>query len=366
VREAPIRTVVHFTDAAAFGGAEQMILNLLAGLDRRRWRPILLHHGDPGASELPTRAGNLDVECIEIPRRTPRRSIARRLRRMRPAIFHAHLNWPFACSRALVAAALARTPGVVATQQLYVPIRSCRGVLRHKILSAAVDRYIAVSHHMAGMLRRACLFSERKIRVVHNGVPLPRFEPDSRPSLREALGARNGRPVVLTLARLDRQKGIGYLIEAAAQVPAALFVVAGEGPEREALQDKARTCGVADRVLFLGYRTDVLALLASCDAFALPSLYEGLPLSVLEAMAASKPVIATRVGGTDEAVEDGVTGLLVPPADATALASAIRRLLEQRPLAIRLAGAARESVQRDFSAELAAARTMRIYEELVA
>ncbi len=359
------RTVIHFTDASVFGGAEQMILTLLAELDRARWTPILLHHGESGLQELIERSRRLDVPIVAIPRKQAVRSIRGYLRQSRPAIFHAHLNWPFSCSAGLAAAALARIRRVVATQQLFVPISSPRQVLRHKVLSTMVDRYIAVSHHMAKLLREVCVFADKRVRVVHNGVPLPQFEREVQGDLRERLDGGAGRPIVLTVARLDRQKGIEYLIEAACQVPEALFVVAGEGPERRALEDKAKACGVADRVVFLGYRRDIPELLASCDAFVLPSLYEGLPVSVLEAMASARPVVATDIGGTNEAVGEGVTGLLVPQADPAALARGIRRLLVDRCLAERLGTEGRERVQREFSSALVAARTMEIYDELV-
>src|SRR5262249_9777834 len=149
--------------------------------------------------------------------------------------------------------ALARIPGVLATQQLFVPIRSRRAVVRHRLLSIAVDRYIAVSHHMAEMLRDVCFLGGRRVRGVHNGVPLEPFEREIGSSLRESLNEGDGRPIVLTLARLAQQKGIRYLIEAATQVPDALFVVAGEGPERAALGAKADALGVGKRVVFLGH-----------------------------------------------------------------------------------------------------------------
>ena len=105
-------------------------------------------------------------------------------------------------------------------------------------------------------------------------------------------------------------------------------MLAGEGDERSRLEQMARTLGLAERVRFLGYRPDIPELLAVCDLFVLPSLYEGLPLAVLEAMAASRPVVATAVGGTDEVVTDGESGLLVPPAEPAALTAAIRTILE--------------------------------------
>ena len=283
---------------------------------------------------------------------------------MRPQVFHAHLNWPLACSDGILGAALARVPAVVATQQLFVPIRSRRRALRQRLVSLAVDRYLAVSEDMARMLRDV-VWSPRKVRVVHNGIPLAPFDAGIQP----APGAnpwtgRSGRPKVLTLARLDPQKGLGHLIEAAARIPEAFFAIAGEGPERAALEAKAEESGVKDRVVFLGHRRDAPALLANCDLFVLPSLYEGFPVSVLEAMASGKPVVATAIGGTDEAVQDGVTGFLVPPSDPAALAGAIRRVLADRTLANGLGAAGRERVRRNFSVETVAERTAEIYEEI--
>jgi glycosyltransferase involved in cell wall biosynthesis len=122
---------------------------------------------------------------------------------------------------------------------------------------------------------------------------------------------------------------------------------------------------VSDRVVFLGYRQDIPDLLASCDLFVLPSLFEGLPLSILEAMAAGKPVIASAIGGTDEAVLHGETGLLVPPADPTALAAAIHTVLSNPLLARRLAAAGKARVYRTFSAEAMVQRVTQTYEEIL-
>jgi glycosyltransferase involved in cell wall biosynthesis len=354
---------VHYTDASIFGGAEQMILTLLSALDRDRWKPVLLHHGETGLNELIERSRGMGVHTAAVSRTSKRRAILHFLRETRPAIFHAHLNWALACSDGLAAAGLARVSGVVATQQLFVPLQSRRRILRHRLVSLAVDRYLAVSHHMAAMLRKVCLFSERKVRVVHNGIPLPPFERSGPATLPESLAIGDGRPIVLAVARLVEQKGIGFLIEAAARVPEAVFVVAGDGPERAALEARTASNGVRERFFFLGHRRDVPELLASCDVFVLPSLYEGLPVSVLEAMASEKPVVATAIGGTDEAVQDETTGLLVPPADSEALARAIRRVLRDRPLAARLGQEARQRVRREFSDRVVAERVEQNYRE---
>ena len=178
----------------------------------------------------------------------------------------------------------------------------------------------AVSHEVAQRLGQTFRIPARKINVVYNGVPISSFNRPANAALRIALTGSAGKPIVLTTARLAEQKGLCYLLKAAALVPEAIFVLAGEGPERANLEAQAGELGLNERVLFVGYRQDVPDLLASCDLFVLPSLFEGLPLSILEAMAANKPVVASAIGGNDEAIFHRETGLLVPPADPPAAA----------------------------------------------
>jgi glycosyltransferase involved in cell wall biosynthesis len=171
--------------------------------------------------------------------------------------------------------------------------------------------------------------------------------------------------MVLTVARLEEQKGLEHLVEAAALIPDVVFVIAGEGSRRAPLEARAQALGVHDRLVFLGYRQDVPDLLACCTVFVLPSLFEGLPLAVLEAMGAGRPVVATRIGGTDEIITDGYTGLLVPPRDSVALARAIRRVLSDTDLARRLGKAGQRRALYEFSAERMAAQVTHIYDELL-
>ena len=129
---------------------------------------------------------------------------------------------------------------------------------------------------------------------------------------------------------LSEHKGIGYLLDAAkailAQAPATRFVIAGDGPVRASLEAKARALGFGDRVMFIGYRTDIPDVVSAFDTYVLPSLTEGLPLALLEALAVGSPIVCTRVGGNPEIVEHGVNGYLVPPGDSTALTEGILRL----------------------------------------
>ena len=361
------RRVVHYVDSDLFGGSEEAALHLIAALDRARWEPVLLHHTGAGVARLVEGAGRLGVRTCAVPRPDRARRIPglaglwQALRTERPAILHAHLSWPLACKYGVLAAWLARVPAIVATAQLYHEVGSHR---EQRLMSMALRRIIAVSNEVRTRYARELRVPERKLAVVPNGIAVPPAVRRPDPALRAELV--RGRPdyVVLTPARLHEQKGHAYLLAAAAQVTEATFILAGDGPLRAELERLAAELNVADRCVFLGYRSDVSDLLAAADVFVLPSLFEGLPVSVLEAMAAERPVVATAIGGTDEAVTHEVTGLLVPPRDAAALAAAIRRLLADPLLARRLAAAGRERVQREFSSAATARNVMRIYEEV--
>ena len=366
-----MRTVVHFTDTAQFGGAERILLTVLAGLDRERWRRVLLHRDEPGIAPLIREAHALGVETRVVPR-WRRRNLAawlvRRaaeLRAERAAVFHAHLTWARRCRDGLAAAMLARVPAIVATQQLFAGIRRPRALWSQRLLFLGVHRYLAVSEDMSRALEPTCLFPSRKIRVVHNGVPLDTIRRRPDPAIRRVLTGEIDRPVVLTAARLEPQKGLEYLLKTAALVPNVGFAIAGEGTARQSLESLAARLGVADRVRFLGHREDVPDLLANADLFVLPSLFEGLPVSVLEAMAAGVAVIASAIAGTDEVVRDGETGLLVAPRDPAALAAAVRVLTDNPERRHELAAAGAARVREEFSADVMVARIAATYEELL-
>jgi glycosyltransferase involved in cell wall biosynthesis len=287
------------------------------------------------------------------------------LRRRRPDVFHAHLTWPLGAKNAMLAAILARRPAVIATAHLFLDVEITRAMrLQERLIGMAADRLLVVSRDTGRRMHRALGWPLSKMEVIRNAVDAHAVQRPPDPALRRALSGDGDAPLVLVIARLDVQKGHRYVLAAAAQVPGAVLVVAGDGPERAGLEALAGELGIADRVRFLGWRDDVPELLAVSDLVVLPSLYEGLPVSVLEAMAAGRAVVATAVGGTDEAVEDGESGLLVRPRDADGLAAAIRRLLQDNGLRDRLAAAGRARVERDFSAAAMVARITDVYDLL--
>jgi glycosyltransferase involved in cell wall biosynthesis len=346
---------------------------LLESLDRQAWQPTLLLEDAAGTEPLQERAAEIGVPVRRIEplplglvgaRRVP--VLARMLRRQRPDVFHAHMSSPVAAKYALAAAVLARVPAILGTVQVISHFGFDRSTLAQlRLLARRVDRYIAVSHDIAATLSGTFGWPAGKIEVIYNAVDLGPLDVEAPPGLRERLGAED-RMLVLTAARLSDQKGHDILLEAAADGPNAVFVLAGEGPERTRLEALADRYGVADRVRFLGHRSDIPELLAVCDIFVLPSLYEGSSLAVLEAMAAHRAVISSAIGGTDELIEDGRSGLLVPPGNAGALAAAVQRLLGDGELRASLASRAHERVERDFTRDSMARRVAGVYVEVLA
>jgi glycosyltransferase involved in cell wall biosynthesis len=366
-----IRTVLHFIDGSAVGGTELTALQIMTGLDRALWRPILLHHDEPGLAKLLACATEHGIEHCVVPRMETIRDLHlmhhfwRRVANAGASVFHAHLTWPLSCKYGLLVAALARVPAIVATAHTRLPIRkSLQG--QPRLIARLVHRYMAVSRSVASHLRTEFGIDARKVEVVYDGIDLNEWDRERAPATRDALlGGKTG-PLVITVARLADGKGHLDLLAAARQVPDAVFVLVGDGPLRALLESEASNLGVADRVRFLGERQDVPGLLACADLFVLPSLSEGLGVCLLESMAAGVPIVATAIGGIDEVIEASRTGLLVPPATPSAIADAIVRLWGDPLLARTLTAAARETVRERFDAKRMVSHVTRVYDEVLA
>jgi glycosyltransferase involved in cell wall biosynthesis len=219
-------------------------------------------------------------------------------------------------------------------------------------------------------------YNPKNIVVIPNGVDLSRFDgPRADQRIRQEFGFGPDTPVVTVVSRLTRLKGIENFLEAAAALkpryPDARFLIVGETsphdrPYLKELTDLAARLGVADRVTFTGLRSDVAELLATATVAVMPSLNEALSNVLLESMAAGAPVVATRVGGTPEALIDGDTGLLVEPGDSAAIATAVARLLDDRELATRLGRSARSLIADKFSVDRMVRSTEQLYLSLLA
>lgn len=225
--------------------------------------------------------------------------------------------------------------------------------LADRLLAGLTDRAIAVSASTRDFLVAERHVPAERVRLIWNGAPLDEFAPRpgaQRQALRRELGLPEAAPVIGTIGRLSEQKGHRYLLDALPAVlarrPEVRVLVVGDGDQLPALRSRAADHGIADRVLFAGHRTDVPALLSAIDVFTIASTYEGTPLALFEAMAAGRAIVSTAVDGCREVLEDGVTGLLVPPRDPEAMGTALIRVLEDPTLRARLAGSALEASRR--------------------
>jgi glycosyltransferase involved in cell wall biosynthesis len=350
------RSVYYFTDSRQRGGAEAALLLLLEHLDRSMWEPTLLYVPCEPLESVAEDARRLDVAVHPVP---DVRELARVLRHGRPSVFHAHLSWPLAARTQLAASVAMRVPAVVATYHLFPPGSFGRTAsLQGKLLSMGIGRGIAVSQAVANALVERLGWPRRKLEVIRNGVPVEQFRGEPDPELRRELTAGTDDVLFLTTARLDPQKGLDVLLQAAESIDGTRFLIAGDGAERERLAG-----GI--RVRILGHRDDVPALLAACDAFVLPSLFEGTPIALIEAMAAGKAIVATAIPGVDELVVAEESALLVPPGDPEALAAALRRVVVEPELRARLGAAARQRAETMFAIETSTHRVMSVYDELL-
>lgn len=321
-----------------FGGAEKFLFDLGGYLLGRGHTVALVSSGGvfaDGLAELGARTYRLPLE-----RRSAFAANAWALRgvlkREAPQLV---------CANSFLTAALARLAGARPLLILHNPLQAWHLPVIARAGRLLVERVLSVTD--CNRRRLVALgFPAGRIETVPNGVDLTRFPAREWRPLREEVR-------VGTVARLEGYKGHRFLLRALAELcagdrPVVLELV-GDGAARPELEALAQSLGLASRVHFLGSRADVARIVAGWDIFVLPSLVEGLPISILEAMAVGVPVVATDVGGVAEVVRDGVTGLLVPAGDSRALAGAIGRLIDEEGLARRLTLAARRQIEERFA-----------------
>jgi glycosyltransferase involved in cell wall biosynthesis len=378
----PVR-LMEFVGDFGVGGTERQFVNLGLALDPSRfalWFGCLHrwgHHlGEIGAHGVPI----LDYGVLTF--KDPRvigaqLRLARDIRRFGIQIVHTY-NF-YANVFAIPAAKIAGSRVVASIRDMGVYLSPKKRLMQRHICRLA-DRILVNASAIRDWLI-ADGYDADRITVIPNGIDLARFEqPKVSGSVHAEFGIPIRAPLVGVVGRVTRFKGLEDFLKAAATIalryPTAHFLIVGEGIGRTAtlardeeyrqeLKQLAAQLGIQDRVVFTGFRADVERIFASLSVSVQPSLSEGLSNVVLESMATGLPVVATRVGGTSEAVEDGVNGLLVPPGDPAALAQAVCGLLAEPTLAASLGAAARSSVMERFSIKRLATTTGSFYESLL-
>ena len=361
--------VVEVLATGTNGGAQEHLYGLVTRLDTSRF-DVSIVSLSPGSAVRKLQRAGFDVLVIDDPDDAIAvGALAAHLAEVRPDVIHNHMyRAELVGTRAAIALGEIghRRPYVVSTVHSS-RIRSDEDRQRLRELTPRMDQLIAVSK----MIERKLVDEGRTgapIRRIYNGVDLSRYDDqEACCTLPEEYGMEPGSQIVGVVARLEPEKGHPTLLGAWPLVlrsaPDAYLLIVGEGSRREALEAQARDLRIAHRVVFTGRRDDVPAVTAALDVAVLPSYREAQGLSVLEAMALSRPVVASDVGGIPEMITDGQSGLLVPPHDADALAAAITRLLLDHPFADMIGRAGHDTVHDRFCIQLMVDAIEGIYEE---
>lgn len=354
---------LHIDTARTWRGGQNQVLVTVLGLRALGHRATLVAH--PGG-ELRQRARE-GLELIPLAPKTEMDlgaawRLSRLVKQLRPEILHAHDPHGVAmAAMALSMSTLPAKPPLVASRRVDFRMR---GNTLSRWKYRQVDCFICASDAIRQMLLADGIEPSRAV-TVHEGIDLDRVAAAPAVNLHEELWLPHHAPIVGNVAALVPHKGHRHLIDAASlvlrQVPDTRFVIAGEGELRPNLERAIKDRRLEKHVLLAGFRPDVLSLHKAFDIFAMSSVTEGLGTSLLDAMAAGKPVVATTAGGIPEVVVDGETGFLVPPRDPHAMAEALVKLLKDSALRQQMGQAGRLRARRRFSAERMVQDTVRVY-----
>jgi glycosyltransferase involved in cell wall biosynthesis len=364
--------VVYLTHTLGVGGAEELILNVVARLPRERYEPIVCcFENPPGPMGKEIAAHGVEVVPLGIMPglRHPLGwwPIVRYLRRVRPQVVHTFMLPASLYGRA--AAVLARVPVIIGTEVNIYDRKQWHHILIERALAGASACIVASAESVKRAYVRQLGIAPDAVRVLYNAVNWSRLDATMTPTdVRHELGIPDERLVVGVVATLQDKKGHRVLLDAVAHTPGlerVWVMLVGDGPLRASLEHYASTLGIRERVTFCGTRRDLGNLLPAMDVFALPSLWEGLPLALILAMGAARPVVATRLAGIPEVVTDGESGLLVEPGDAASIGAALARVCGDASLRARLGTSARPAVLERFGADTYTRSVANLYEEFL-
>lgn len=346
-----------YSDALVWGGAEECVASILAGLDDG-FEVVVVGVDRDIAERIAARRPGSEVR---VARRVRSQwdvgrlvALARMFRGLRPDVVHVNLRAPYQTQHGELAAALSRCRTVALEHSVYLDDTRRRRLLKH-FTTRRLAAHVAPSETSSRYLEIHTPVRPASIRTIHNGVWAREVE-----AVRVAEG-----PVVGSVGRIAIEKGFEYLIEALPHLPEVTCVVVGAGTHGDALRALAERRGVSERLVLTGWVRDSREYLAGFDVFVLPSLTESFPLTTLEAMQVGVPVVATDVGGVPEQIRDGVTGLLVGTRDPEALAGAVRRLLDDAALRARLTDEGRALTAGPLAGETMARAWRELYRSVV-
>lgn len=377
-----MKKVLHLRSSYSLYGPETQIVQLLVPLQhegfqieplvlyRRRQGMALTHPLVEEAHKKGVKAEQLDDTSTFAPKVIL--YIAERLRGERFSLIHTH-----GYKANILGGIAAKLVGVKSIATMHLHTETTSRLKLYKIIDLLALRFFSKVIVVSESLHQYLIANglpPKKIVTVHNAVDLGTFTSSisfyDDKALKNRLGIGSTQHIVSIIGRLTSQKGHHYFLESAKRIlevlPETRFLIAGDGPLREELEDLSLSLGIVQAVRFLGYRQDIGTLMGMSDVIAMPSLREGLPYVLLEALALARPVVGTQVGGIPEVIKHGETGFLVPPKDSEALAEAIIQVLRNPEEATRLGEKGRELVSREFDVETMVQKIAAVYTEVLA
>jgi glycosyltransferase involved in cell wall biosynthesis len=358
-------TILHTESSLGWGGQEKRILRELLGLSRESFRPLLACQPESRIGQNAEALG-LQVDYLKMRANIDPLAVFQFLRMFhhhKVDIVHTHSSadsW----MAATAAKISPRRPSVVRTRHLSVSFNN------RLIYSFMADRVVTVGSSTRRYMIQKKGIPEGKVLTIPTGVDLTRFNPrESREDLRGELGIPAGVPVYGTVAVFRRLKGHRYLLEAVPEitscVPGAKLLLVGEGPQENHIQEMIEEKRIKESVIMPGFREDITRVLNTLDVFVFPSLQEALGTAILEAMAMEKPVVASRVGGIPEVVQEGRTGYLIDPEDSRAIARRVIQLLKDGETRRRMGAEGRRLVEARYDNRLMVQQLEKLYHELM-
>lgn len=337
------------------GGAEEHLLTVLKNLDLTQYNPTVCCIREKGV--IGEEIENRGIAIISLNRKSKSwdfriiMDILRIIQTKNIHLIHTHLYHANMYGR--IAALISKIPAVVTEHNVYPMYKFKRRIINW-LLAKKTNKIIAVSNMVKDYIVSRDWIAPSGVEVVYNGIDIAAFDSSiGKKEARERLGLDKDTPLIGIVARLSRQKGHVYLFRAMAmireEVPDARLIVVGSGPLEQSLKEEVSMLGIDSAVSFLGARRDVPVILKAMDLFVLPSMWEGFPVALLEAMASGLPVVAASVGGVGEVVKDGETGFLVQPKDEESLGRRIISLLEDEEKSLEFGANGKRLVEGKFS-----------------
>lgn len=362
--------VLYLSHAFAVGGAEEMVLNLIRHLPPSYVPAVAcIHEAGPIGLEIERTGVPFKVLGLTPGLRHPFDLLRLRdfLYECQPDIVHTFLLTGSLYGR--FAAMMARVPVVIGTEVNVYERKHALHARAERWLMRDTDAVVASAESVRDFYIRQVKADPAKVEVIYNAVDWAQLQATvSRDEMRASVEVPAGAPLLTIIARLTEQKGHRILLDALARTDLAhaYLLVVGDGPLRDVLERQAANLGLSARVRFLGARRDLGNILAATDVFVMPSFWEGLPLAMVLAMGAGLAVVATRVAGIPEVVQDGVTGLLVPPGDSGELGAALSRVVNGDTTRVLLGQAARAFVRPRFGVDGYVNAITALYDRLLA